>query len=691
MITGRSFLNSSVSKFTLILAAGLTVAPATQAADFTINNGQTVGAQVLSDPGDRGVINSGGTVSVNGAVIAIDMQSTDQVLENDGTISLTGVNGTAVRSSGDRATITNNGTMSIAADYAIGIRSSGADSIITNNGNIMALGEETDGIISQGANATITNNGTISTRRDYAVGIFSVGRNAMITNNGTISTRLDFTSGIRSFGKNARITNNGVISVASDEADGIRSVGTDARITNSGTISMEGYGSQGIFSSGADGQVVNSGTITALTSKSSKAIEFFGIQDNKLTLLPGSVIQGNVAMGGGTDTLVIGKGLSISVTFDKVPEVIDTQGAPFVIAGTTVTTTDGNDLGSLGTQVQQMTAVTGGVSLLLANRLSGLRGGFSRTGFSSQSTGSGLYQTASLDGGSEQLAAGGQAESDFSDSFWVQSFGSYRNTEADGNAPETRQWQGGLLAGMDQVFNDDILLGAFAGLSRGEAEVVEGTQESETRGFFAGVYGSIERSNLIFDLSVSAGYNLFEQEREINNSSVAGGIEKAEADYGGWFVSPEVVVTAPTELAGHAVEPSLSLRYAGLFVESYTETGVAAPLTIESRDLHVGIARLQLAAPNDFTFDNGDVLRTNVKAGAELRQRFGNDRIEATLVGQTFRFDTDEDDTTLGGYAGLSGEYDAGTGTVFFFSAEGLVETEGAYQISGQAGLKFKL
>jgi hypothetical protein len=50
---------------------------------------------------------------------------------------------------------------------------------------------------------------------------------------------------------------------------------------------------------------------------------------------------------------------------------------------------------------------------------------------------------------------------------------------------------------------------------------------------------------------------------------VAGGIEHAEANYGGFLLSPSVRIGTDMAMGSGTLTPSLRLRYAGLFLEGY--------------------------------------------------------------------------------------------------------------------------
>lgn len=272
----RKFLLSAA-----IVAASVSIS---QAADFTVPTGATVGQQTLTDIGDSGLIENGGTIS--SPVTGVVMFNADQTVTNYGLISTSGF-------------------------FASGI---GAN----------------------GANAEIENAGVISTTGTVGLGIFGTGNDAIINNRGQITTSGVFGVGILTTGLAADITNNGTILTSGISGHGIYNLGIGGFITNSGIISTTGINGTGVlmFNSGT---LINSGIIAA---QNANAIQFFA-GDDTLTLLPGSEIDGAIDLGGGTNTLNVGNGLNLAATFIAAPPVIGTtNGAPFVINGNQVIVVD---------------------------------------------------------------------------------------------------------------------------------------------------------------------------------------------------------------------------------------------------------------------------------------------------------------------------------------------------------------
>ena len=193
------------------------------------------------------------------------------------------------------------------------------------------------------------------------------------------------------------------------------------------------------------------------------------------------------------------------------------------------------------------------------------------------------------------------------------------------------------------------------------------------------------------DVAVSGGYAAYERRRRVINNQAAGGLESAKATYGGIFVSPEVSVTHPLWFEGQRIEPSVMLRYAGLFLDGFTESGTTAPMKLAGREVHLGVGRAQLAVPLDYRWESGGLTRLTVKGGVEGRHQFGGGAVSATLLGQSLTVDAGTDDgSVFGFYAGLAGEYTTPGGIIAFGSLEGLMENDGSHQVSALGGVKVR-
>lgn len=495
------------------------------------------------------------------------------------------------------------------------------------------------------------------------------------------------------------IVNHGTIRGDDDGID----VGTLTRLINTGSII-------GDFDPNNDGsgiaaavitEIINSGLImTGGDISGQHAIEERTTGDTNLSLNAGSVLIGLIDLGGGINVLNIGSGRSINSRFDS-----DDGIATLPVLGTLA----GHLVAFDGTATRrQIVAVDQSAFLGFDDALHALVSGLGQT---TQTRQRALRSNPTLgfvnnytNTDSPQL----DAFAAFSDAplfdpnrFWIEAFGSYRQDQSDRTGNDFDHLTGGLVAGVDVPLDPTTTLGVMAGFARAKFENEISTQENEATSFFAGVYGSISAMGLAWDASLTAGYTAYDQARETANNLVASGLETARADYGGWFITPQVTATrqADNPLAGQSfngftaganLEQSLNLSYAGLFLDGYTETGTTNPLTLNDRTIHLASARATLALPFERVEANGATTTLRVTGGVEARTQFGDDTVSGTLLGQTVSTTLDDDDFSAGAFVGLSGDYETTGGLTAYANVEAMIENDASWQMSLQAGLRIR-
>lgn len=678
-----------------------------------LNNSGTITAFSRAiDAGTIGNLTNSGTVK---ASVGIHVDTDIGSLVNSGAITGTAGHGiSSLTAGGTLGSLVNSGTITGSTVHK-GIFFRGTISSLTNSGTIMG---GTDGVFARDAIDILTNSGTIEggTANGVTVGESSVtpGTITTLTNSGIITggtfgvagstpskvtpilANLDIDTLINSgtifggrsgvdlaFGgigtliNSGTITGNGVGGVGED-GDGVRANEITSMI-NSGTITGDDYGVRVIATLFS---LTNSGTITGGT----RAIyEQDGLNtgDTLLTLLEGSVIVGEIYLGEGTNTLVVGNGLSLATTIDAntaLDGVSTSGGNPFA------TQVDVNDPDRTLVAVVDPTAfslpdegladLTSGIFGVLAGRQSqvGLQSGFS--------------------GGASMTLGYAPAENQPENSHvrermshvWGEMFGSYRMQDGSGNGADTTSGVGGLMAGIDGAYFDTLTLGGFVGASWGASETTNGRQETETSSFYAGIYGSSVHTGVTFDFALVGGGSQYDRERQVANNLVANGLETARADYSGWFLSPELTARA-TLFQGF--EPFVTLRYAGLFMDGFTETGTAAPLTLDSQTLHLATARLGVTLPYDWAHADGSQTSLSLTGGVEARRQFGSTTQRGVLLGQSIAFEAGGDgDDALGGFVGLDAEHQISAATTLYANAEAMLETGNAIQLSARAGFR---
>ena len=643
-------------KLTLSLLISSALLPLTsQAADFTIGDGETVMPQTLS-ANETGIVEVGGVI--DGATRAIDATGDHIVIKNSGTIKVGDDYG--IHADGDDVTITNSGTLTVTDEY--GIYSTGDDATITNSGTITA---DNLGIYSAltSTNAVITNSGTVTVGDNK--GIRSVGTNAVITNSGTVT--VGGNSGISSFGANAVITNSGAITVGGNY--GISSFGANAVITNSGTVdATNNYGiysagtnavitnsgaitavNEGIFLIGPNSVITNSGTITAATdaiyssgadavinnSGSIRATDAGGIavggltNDVTLNLLAGSQIIGGIDLGGNggdNDTVnVYGGSLSANLTFTNV-ENINLIGVNGVLNGNTVVTVEPT---AQATNSVSLSDFTSSVHNVVNQRIN-IKPTFKPV------------QVAALTLSPEMLFQ------EHTPVAWAQVFGGNASYDAQGETMAYGSNHVGFSAGYEWDIKQ-TRFGLLGGVAHASADSDVTSFKSESTSYYLGGYGLFYLGSVNLSTSLMAGYADNDNDRMVIDN--LNGVEVAHADFDSVFLSPSVTLSSAYILADNLeFRPSASINYSMAWVDSYQEKGTTSSnLKVDDRTLRVLTARAQLAAA--YKFNSYSELEFRVG----LSSRHSNDDdTDASIGGNSFSYSNAGDENVDGRFAGVN-------------------------------------
>ena len=583
----------------------------------------------------------------------------------------------------------------ISGDIRSGISVFGDIEELMNEGSIEG---SIDGVIASGSIKSLTNSSTI---RGGQKGVFAVGNIATLTNSGliegqeAITVRREVLIDIvnpagESIGpvigtvEGYAITDvtNYVYRLAQpddDNSDNLSVVNSD----NSGNVS-----------------ITNSGVIRSTLGPSGLAINLSGRGSDTLTLLEGSVLEGRVRWDGVGDTLNYKQRKSAALTFvgtpREFPERIlypslasgprvplsvapNEQPARFTVnAGgrPVVRASRGNETTVV---VIEPTAFALADSILF-DTTSGISGAVSGQARAWRTARADHHVVAAK--GDKFLSAGYPEPEGWSPRLWLDLFGGLRDEEGDGTLLGARHDFGGIVSGIEGGTAYQRA-GLFIGGTTGEAEVDEGSQDIDITTLFGGPYFSLQRNGYAIDGMLTVGLSEHDSKRSVNNNTVAGGRETAKADFEGVFVAPEITVSSTVG----KVRPSLTLRYAGFFRDSYAEKSLSgAGLKLDDRDIHQFAARAQLGVP--LTMDAGR-FAAELRVGAEGRAQIGDADVSGSVLGQGFTFDPGGDNEVLTGFAGLELSYAVSSR----FSLSGNIE--GAYgtddSTTGRANVAAKL
>jgi hypothetical protein len=491
---------------------------------------------------------------------------------------------------------------------------------LLNNGTIRdAIGAGDVAVSASGTIRTLINNGTIASLNDRGVAVRDIGT---LINDGMI---FGGEFGVFATSLISNLTNNGTISGRDQDGLAVDDIHT---LTNTGTISG---GDDGVFATSSIETLTNSGRITGGTS----AIREAGAGDTLLTLLPGSDIFGAIDLGGGTNSLHVGSGLSIDHTFATLPNIITTDGAPFVTDGTRVVAVDSALMG-------------GQEAMVSALRQSIWQAVFTNVGDgrnqAGQDRGSFVSALAYSQTGTDSHSAFLPATDDRSDSHvWATVFASHYGEEGTASSTDTDHLIGGMLAGLDAPLNPDTRLGGFVGFSQ---------SDDDAQSLFGGAYASFDGTILTLDLGLTGGTIGQSDSRLVDNNQV-NGLQTVTGSTDGLFVAPQAALSSRFDGLGLMLQPTVSAGYTGLFLDGYSETGTTAPLSVADRDVHLFHGRFELAAIASGMAAGGISYQFSPYIGIDGRQRAGGDTVNATLLDQTLAFASGSQANRTSAFAGL--------------------------------------
>lgn len=394
---------------------------------------------------------------------------------------------------------------------------------LQNTGRIEGFDE--DGVVAETI-TSLTNSGTIY-GFDSGVEATNLGS---LTNFGLIEGEGDGIDVDGGTGTNSPTSvvsssiNHGTIRGRDDGLD----VGTLTNLINTGSIVG---GSTGFdFSSGIAAAVitdlVNSGLIMTgghITDTTTHAIEERGDGATNLTLNAGSILIGRVDLGGGPNTLNIGPGLSLNSTFEgdntgELPALGNTSSALIAFLDDTTGTPNTRQVVAVDRAVFETLDET------VFDLLAGINGALKE----------------------EALSTNGFASGDTpqeEDRWRLAVFGGYSHEDLSGDPHDVDHWSTGILAGFQLGTFADQSVELFGGVGFSSAEADADAHELQTLSLFAGLNGRRDLADYDVRWGLTTGVLFNQAERSVANNLVAGGLERAKADYTGFFLSPDLEVS----------------------------------------------------------------------------------------------------------------------------------------------------
>lgn len=645
--------------------------------------------------------------------------------------------------SGGDASATNAGLIIGNLNTVTGFFGGGGNATTTNSGMIQAGGIQT--VALGDGNATTTNSGMVggpistvtsgigdATTTNFGTvngDVLSLAQspwgpaNASIVNYGTITP--DFNGvGAIAFDGSAILQNFGTIDLTKT-AFGfvqVQSVFGNATAYNTGRI----IGGIGVFSELGSAALTNAGLIDGSKTQDGIAIDLRQSDPatpTTLNLLTGSRILGTIRLNGDTTdpasvgtrvNIESGRGLSSVLTFggpvtcgcaggpggliDTGAAVNVTGGRPYVVSGNSVAILDPTSFAAQDRNVFDFTrTVLSAASSRLTSPVPMSGDGSAAIGFAPSGNvardmaNDAFANIPALSYAAQDRVLRSNPNFTAADgtSVWAQGFGGVRVQNADGpNLRSVNQFYGGMI-GLDRMVRPDMRLGGFAGggTITSQIDMNSGRTTSDTG--FGGIFGRYAMNRAFLDFALLAGGSSNNVKRTMTNNLAVGGYEYANANYSGWFISPELAYGVRHDLTKDwTLTPTARVRYLAANFGGYQENGSSSNLTAAGRTTHNFEERGELVFTRTTSEREGSRLQLNATLGAVAWQRAGGDGINTVLLGQALAFATPGKASVFGGYLGGGFNWLQASGFSVFGAAEVTAMSDSSHTITGHGGVK---
>ncbi|WP_457580917.1 autotransporter domain-containing protein [Ensifer canadensis] len=176
---------------------------------------------------------------------------------------------------------------------------------------------------------------------------------------------------------------------------------------------------------------------------------------------------------------------------------------------------------------------------------------------------------------------------------WGQVFGSWINTDGNGNTGQLDQSTGGFITGFDAAVSENALVGIMAGYSRTNFDVDSRASSGDSDNYHLGVYGGGRWGDVALRSGLAYTWHSIKAERVV---VFPGFRDELKADYDAGTFQAFGEVGYRIDLPSVALEPFANLAYVSLHTDGFTERGAAAALSSRSNTTDTTFTTLGLRA-----------------------------------------------------------------------------------------------
>ncbi|RVA34424.1 autotransporter outer membrane beta-barrel domain-containing protein [Mesorhizobium sp. M7D.F.Ca.US.004.03.1.1] len=180
---------------------------------------------------------------------------------------------------------------------------------------------------------------------------------------------------------------------------------------------------------------------------------------------------------------------------------------------------------------------------------------------------------------------------------WGQAFGSWGNTDSDGNAAAFDRSTGGLLAGADTLVGG-WRVGLLGGYSHSSFDTDDRNSSGKADSYHLGLYGGTNWGAIAFRTGAAYSWSSFSTRRSVVFNGFADGLS-ADYDAGTAQIFGELAYKA-ADAGRFKFEPFANLAYVSVHTDGFTETGGDAALTSAGSTTDATFTTLGLRGSTDF-------------------------------------------------------------------------------------------
>ncbi|WP_244661790.1 autotransporter outer membrane beta-barrel domain-containing protein [Mesorhizobium huakuii] len=185
---------------------------------------------------------------------------------------------------------------------------------------------------------------------------------------------------------------------------------------------------------------------------------------------------------------------------------------------------------------------------------------------------------------------------------WGQAFGSWGNTDSDGNAAAFDRSTGGLLAGADTLVGG-WRVGLLGGYSHSSFNADDRNSSGKSDNYHLGLYGGTNWGAIAFRTGAAYSWSSLSTHRSVAFNGFADALS-AHYDAGTAQVFGELAYKA--DAGRFKFEPFANLAYVSVHTDGFTETGGAAALTSAGSTTDATFTTLGLRGSTDFALGGID-------------------------------------------------------------------------------------